>query len=97
MRRMMQMMQGSAKMEEAEAQPTRLEINPDHAVLKGLFKVRSEKPELAKMVTEQIYDNALCAAGVLDDPRSMVIRLNKLLEFSVENVVSQEKKVKLDN
>ncbi|KAJ2965064.1 hypothetical protein NQZ79_g14 [Umbelopsis isabellina] len=97
MRRMMQMMQGSAKMEEAEAQPTRLEINPDHAVLKGLFKVRAEKPELAKMVTEQIYDNALCAAGVLDDPRSMITRLNKLLEFSVENVVRQEKKVKLDN
>jgi len=97
MRRMMQMMQGSAKMEEAEAQPTRLEINPDHAVLKGLFKVRNEQPELAKMVTEQIYDNALCAAGVLDDPRSMITRLNKLLEFSVENVVSQDKKVKLDN
>ncbi|KAI8581387.1 hypothetical protein K450DRAFT_232822 [Umbelopsis ramanniana AG] len=96
MRRMMQMMQGSAKMEEPEAQPTRLEINPDHAVLKGLFKVRNEKPELAKMVTEQIYDNALCAAGVLDDPRSMVTRLNKLLEFSIENVVHQDKKVKLD-
>jgi TNF receptor-associated protein 1 len=96
MRRMMQMMQGSAKMEEPEAQPTRLEINPDHAVLKGLFKVRMEQPELAKMVTEQIYDNALCAAGVLDDPRSMITRLNKLLEFSVENVVRQDKKVKLD-
>ncbi|KAH8554842.1 Hsp90 protein-domain-containing protein [Umbelopsis sp. PMI_123] len=96
MRRMMQMMQGSAKMEEPEAQPTRLEINPDHAVLKGLFKVRNEQPELAKMVTEQIYDNALCAAGVLDDPRSMITRLNKLLEFSVDNVVRQDKKVKLD-
>jgi hypothetical protein len=45
------------------------------------------------MVTEQIYDNALCAAGVLDDPRSMITRLNKLLEITV-NTVEQDKKVK---
>lgn len=93
MRKMMQMMQGSARMEELPATPTVLEINPDHPVMKGLFNIRNEKPELAKMVTEQIYDNALCAAGVLDDPRSMITRLNKLLEITVITV-EQDKKVK---
>ncbi|KAI9471031.1 MAG: Hsp90 protein-domain-containing protein [Benjaminiella poitrasii] len=93
MRKMMQMMQGSARMEELPPTPTVLEINPDHPVMKGLFNIRRHNPELAKIVTEQIYDNALCAAGVLDDPRSMITRLNKLLEITV-NTVEQEKKVK---
>lgn len=86
-------MQGSAKMEEAPPTPTRLEINPDHPVMKGLFHIRQQNPDLAKLVTEQVYDNALCAAGVLDDPRSMITRLNKLLEITVQNV-QQDKKVK---
>lgn len=42
---------------------------------------------------KKVYDNALCAAGVLDDPRSMITRLNSLLEISVNKVVEQDKKV----
>lgn len=92
---MMQMMQGSAKMEELPPTPTVLEINPDHPVMKGLFSMRQQNPDLAKLVTEQVYDNALCAAGVLDDPRSMITRLNKLLEITVNtSVIEQDKKVK---
>lgn len=92
---MMQMMQGSARMEEAPPTPTVLEINPDHPVMKGLFNMRQQNPDLAKLVTEQVYDNALCAAGVLDDPRSMITRLNKLLEITVNtSTVEQDKKVK---
>lgn len=88
-------MQGSAKMEELPPTPTVLEINPDHPVMKGLFNMRQQNPDLAKLVTEQVYDNALCAAGVLDDPRSMITRLNKLLEITVNtSVIEQDKKVK---
>ncbi|KAF7721004.1 TNF receptor-associated protein 1, mitochondrial [Apophysomyces ossiformis] len=93
MRRMLQMMPGASKMEQVPAEPTRLEINPDHAVMRGLFQIRNQDPTLAKIVTEQIYDNALCAAGVLDDPRSMITRLNMLLEISVKKSVEQDKKV----
>ncbi|KAI8375030.1 Hsp90 protein-domain-containing protein [Choanephora cucurbitarum] len=94
MRKMMQMMQGSARMEETPADPTLLEINPDHPVMKGLFSIRQTNPDLAKLVAEQVYDNALCAAGVLDDPRSMITRLNKLLEVTVKTV-EQDKKVQV--
>ncbi|KAI7876600.1 heat shock protein Hsp90 [Lichtheimia hyalospora FSU 10163] len=93
MRKMMQMMEGSAKMGQLPPTPTRLEINPDHAVMRGLFQIRQQNPDLAKMVAEQVYDNALCAAGVLDDPRSMISRLNTLLEISVNTAVEQDKKV----
>lgn len=32
------------------------------------------------MVAEQVLDNALIAAGLLDDPQTMVARIYKLLE-----------------
>lgn len=59
MRKMMQMMQGSAKMEESPPTPTVLEINPDHPVMKGLFNIRKQNPELAKLVTEQVSFNSI--------------------------------------
>ncbi len=57
-----------------------LEINPRHAVIKRLFETHSTNPERAKLVAEQLLDNALIGAGLLDDATSMVARLNKLLE-----------------
>ncbi|OIQ97094.1 chaperone protein HtpG [mine drainage metagenome] len=57
-----------------------LEINPRHAVVKRLAATRDSAPEKAKLVAEQLLDNALMAAGLLDDPTAMVQRLNKLLE-----------------
>lgn len=56
-----------------------LEINPSHALVKRLNEIREQKPGLAKLVAEQIFDDALVAAGLLDDSRSMLPRLNKLL------------------
>lgn len=56
------------------------EINPHHPIIVGLNRTREVKPELAKKVAEQVFDNARFAAGLLDDPRSMVKRLNSLLE-----------------
>jgi TNF receptor-associated protein 1 len=57
-----------------------LEINPRSAVMKRLFETHSSAPEKAKLVAEQILDNALISAGLLDDPTPMVARLYKLLE-----------------
>ena len=34
----------------------------------------------ARQVAEQVFDNALVAAGLLDDGRSMLPRIHKLLE-----------------
>jgi HSP90 family molecular chaperone len=36
--------------------------------------------ELAKQISEQLFDNAMVAAGLLEDPREMVKRMNSLLE-----------------
>jgi molecular chaperone HtpG len=57
-----------------------LEINPRHAVIKRLFELQGSNPDRAKLVAEQLLDNALICAGLLDDTTAMVARLNRLLE-----------------
>lgn len=57
-----------------------LEINPAHPVLSRLEVMRQKDAALAASVAEQILDNARVAAGLLEDPRAMLKRLNQLLE-----------------
>ncbi|MFT3784527.1 MAG: molecular chaperone HtpG [Nibricoccus sp.] len=57
-----------------------LEINPRHAVIKRLAAAQKDAPEKAALVAEQILDNALISAGLLEDATAMVKRLYKLLE-----------------
>lgn len=57
-----------------------LEINPRHQIMARLDKERQADPELAGKVAEQLLDNARVAAGLLEDPRTMLKRLNELLE-----------------
>ena len=56
-----------------------LEINPNHVVIARLNRVRQDNSGLAVKVTEQLLDNARAAAGLMEDPRSMVKRMNELL------------------
>jgi len=78
MRRLMRAM----KADGAAESPPRVELhfNPRHAVIRRLDAARRDKPEVAKLVAEQVLDNALIAAGLLDDPQKMVARIYKLLE-----------------
>ena len=57
-----------------------LEINPKHAVIARLEKMRQTDEGLAAKVAEQVYDNARLAAGLLEDPRAMLKRLDELLQ-----------------
>jgi len=62
----------------------KLEVNPKHPTLVHLMKLKDDKPELAKLIVEQVFDNALIAADLLDNPRTMLTRLNKLLESATQ-------------
>ena len=64
---------------EASAQQD-LEINPRHSIVSRLDAMRQSDPALAAEVAEQLLDNARVAAGLLEDPRTMLKRLNALLE-----------------
>ncbi|CAK7303162.1 Heat shock protein 75 kDa, mitochondrial [Vulpes lagopus] len=79
-------MQQLAKTQEERAQllqPT-LEINPRHILIKKLSALRDSEPELAQLLADQIYTNAMIAAGLVDDPRPMVGHLNHLLAKALE-------------
>ncbi|MBI2512615.1 MAG: molecular chaperone HtpG [Opitutae bacterium] len=78
MRRMMKAMKKPGEADEPVK--VNLEINPRHAVIKKLAALRTADADKAELVAEQLLDNALIAAGLLEDPSRMVARLNKLLE-----------------
>jgi len=65
-----------------------LEINIKHPVMVGLRKVREGNPALATQAIEQVYDNAMVAAGLLADNRPMLDRINSLLARTLENELS---------
>lgn len=68
--------------------PQQFEINPKHPIIAGIFAMRNNEPTLAKVCTEQVFDNCLVSAGLLDDGRSMLPRINDILLC----VVSKESK-----
>ena len=57
-----------------------LEINPSHTIVRQLATVRDSNPELAFLLGEQLLDNALLAAGLLDDPQTMIGRMHRIME-----------------
>lgn len=56
-----------------------LEINPRHELVKKLAEAKDSQPEVAALVAGQLLDNALMAAGLLEDARDTVSRMNALM------------------
>ncbi|MDQ8197955.1 molecular chaperone HtpG [Pelagicoccus enzymogenes] len=56
------------------------EINPRHELIKNLNTQRSSNEDLAKLIAQQSFDNALVAAGLMEDPKDMVARMYQILE-----------------
>ncbi|XP_004364211.2 heat shock protein [Capsaspora owczarzaki ATCC 30864] len=81
MRRMLRMIDTSRTYTPSVA----LEINPDHPVIVKLGAVKESNPELAEQIAEQLLDNALIAAGVLDDARSILGRINTIMEKALDS------------
>jgi HSP90 family molecular chaperone len=81
-RRMMRQLE---KVDDTGAVPPQvLEVNFQHPLLLKLEEARAKDPELAALVMEQIYDNALVYAGLMDDPRPMLTRVTKLMEHAFD-------------
>lgn len=89
LRRMMRMVETQdGGMDAMKLPPQQFEINPKHPIIAGIFAMRNNEPTLAKVCTEQVFDNCLVSAGLLDDGRSMLPRINDILLC----VVSKESK-----
>ena len=76
MRRMMKAMNQEA----SEGPKVSLEINPRHPLIMNLINLSRNDTDLAELVINLIYDNAMVAAGYSEDPRSMVNKVYEVLE-----------------
>ena len=78
MRRMMKAMNRDAELPPAPKPD--FEFNPDHPLIVSLEKTRHADESLAAQIAEQLFDQSLVAANLLDDPRTMLARMTTLLE-----------------
>ena len=77
-RRIMKMMQGPD--DELPPQTVKLQINPRHSIIRGLSAMIEKDEDTALLVSNQLIDNALASANLLDDPREMIARSYQALE-----------------
>lgn len=98
MRRMMRMVDTSDGTRDSMPLPKQnVEINPSHPIIVGLYNIKDSEPMLAKVLAEQVFDNCLMAAGLLDDSRTMLPRLNDLLVSLVKGAQQQQPDKKSDD
>ena len=76
-RRVMKMMQGGDAM---PAAPVKLQINQRHQIIKGLSNLIKSDADTAKLIANQLLDNALATANLMDDPREMIARSYQAIE-----------------
>ncbi len=68
-----------------------LEINPGHPIITRLKKLREGKTDkgFLQSCVQQIFDNALAEAGLMEDPRPMVERVYDIMDRAL---AAEEKK-----
>lgn len=64
-----------------EVPAQKLEINGSHEIIHKLNQLRAVNDAEARVIAEQIFDNALMVAGLLDEPRLMVKRINQIMQI----------------
>ncbi|XP_076467679.1 heat shock protein 75 kDa, mitochondrial-like [Babylonia areolata] len=64
-------------------QPT-LELNPNHSLVKKLSALSKTDAPLAMLLAEQLYENAMINAGLIDDARLGIERLHRLLDLALD-------------
>lgn len=90
-RRMMKMVNANNG-EDEPLPPQKMEVNPNHPIIKGIHGLMDREPRLARVVTEQVFDNCLISAGLMDDSRTMIPRINDLLQ-SVVNTAEHKSSI----
>lgn len=91
MRRMMRMVDNSDGRDGMSLPAQNVEINPSHPIIVGLHEIKKTEPVLARVLAEQVFDNCLVAAGLMDDSRTMLPRLNDLLISLVKGARDSKK------
>lgn len=80
----MRQMMASMGQEVPEVDPFQLEINPRHKMIHQLSKAMKSDKETAGLIADQLKDNAMLSAGLMEEPEQMIQRLNQLMEKALE-------------
>lgn len=91
LRRMMKMVEqaNAGAAAEAELPPQVIEVNPSHPLIVRMYAQKDDPRSSAHLVAEQLLDNCLIAAGLIEDPRYMLPRLNDLLLATLQDSSSE--------
>eukprot|EP00501_MAST-03F_sp_TOSAG23-6_P000272 GSMAST32.ASY1.ANO1.278.1 assembled CDS len=57
-----------------------MELNPEHPIIVSLASAKNQNPEMAKY----LFDNCLVTAGLMDDSKRMLPRMQKLMEAAIK-------------
>ena len=86
-RQMMRMLAQGAEIPDIE--PQVMEINPAHPLIVQINEARQSSDgaqiDVANKVAHQLFDNVLLNAGILDEPRAMIGRLEELMSLALES------------
>eukprot|EP00483_Globobulimina_turgida_P000004 UN00004 len=69
--------------EDAVTPPQRMQINPNHNIIKGLYEKVEKDETNAMLIARQMINNSFIAAGILDDPREMLKDMNSVMEIAL--------------
>mmetsp|Transcript_5333 Transcript_5333/g.12839 ORF Transcript_5333/g.12839 Transcript_5333/m.12839 type:complete len:736 (+) Transcript_5333:102-2309(+) len=83
MRKMMKQLMAGKENDGMNNVPVTLELSAKHDVITTLHTIKDSNEPVARMAVHQLLDNACIAAGMLDDPRTLLVHLNKVLEMFV--------------
>lgn len=59
-------------------------FNFRHPIIKKLYKLKTNNPELGDLLIKQLFSNAMVGAGLADDPRTLLTTMNDLLVKALE-------------
>jgi TNF receptor-associated protein 1 len=94
-RKMMRYVEQESGQKAMEIPKQKLEINTKHPILITLKELINksdmESRQLAQLVVEQIFDDALIQADLMENPTSMIPRLNKLMETALAFSITTSK------
>ncbi len=71
--------------DDAPVAKAKLQINPRHGLIKKLSTVHDSNPALAEGIAKQLTENALLAAGLVENPVEVVSGMSDLLEKILED------------
>lgn len=68
--------------------PITLEINPNHEMIVKLNAVRKVDESVGQDISNQLFENAQVQAGIIDDPRSMLKRIEKFMDMALDQSIT---------